>query len=195
MIQRLMTLLQIKVDESRLVLLTALLFACVQAGQGMGDNASSTLFLLRYGVDFLPYMYVGAGALTFVITMAYSAGLGRFDKGKFFSWLIVGFGALLLIERLVILTSFQFIYPAIWLTVTGMGFVLGTFVWNLAGEVCDARQAKRLFPIFTSAGILGSVGGNLAGGCGKRRGGQQQFESHAGLISAGERNVQPLPGR
>ena len=183
MIQRLMTLLQIKVDESRLVLLTALLFACVQAGQGMGDNASSTLFLLRYGVDFLPYMYVGAGALTFVITMAYSAGLGRFDKGKFFSWLIVGFGALLLIERLVILTSFQFIYPAIWLTVTGMGFVLGTFVWNLAGEVCDARQAKRLFPIFTSAGILGSVGGNaITGFIAKQFGAENLLVLYAALL-------------
>ena len=164
MIQRLVSLLKIKTNEGRLVLLTALLFACIQAGQGLGDNASSALFLLRYGVDFLPYMYVGAGTLTFVITMLYSAGLGRFDKGKFFTWLIIGFGALLIVERFIILTSFQFIYPAIWLTVTGMGFVLGTFVWNLAGEVCDARQAKRLFPIFTSAGILGSVGGNAITG-------------------------------
>jgi len=163
-LKQLATLLKIKPDEVRLVILTALLFACIQAGQGLGDNASSALFLLRYGVDFLPYMYVGAGALTFVITMAYSAGLGRFDKGKFFTWLIIGFGALLIFERLVIFTSSQFIYPAIWLTVTGMGFVLGTFVWNLAGEVCDARQAKRLFPIFTSAGILGSVGGNVITG-------------------------------
>src|SRR4030095_12285072 len=28
------------------------------------------------------------------------------------------------------------------------------------GEVSDARRAKRLFPLFTSAGILGSVLGN-----------------------------------
>ena len=45
-----------------------------------------------------------------------------------------------------------------------MGGILGTFVWNLAGEVCDARQAKRLFPLFTSAGILGSVLGNAVTG-------------------------------
>ena len=42
--------------------------------------------------------------------------------------------------------------------------ILGTFVWNIAGEVCDARQAKRLFPLFTSAGILGSVIGNAVTG-------------------------------
>jgi len=37
-------------------------------------------------------------------------------------------------------------------------------LWTSAGEVCDARQAKRLFPLFTSTGILGSVLGNLLTG-------------------------------
>jgi subfamily B ATP-binding cassette protein MsbA len=41
-----------------------------------------------------------------------------------------------------------------------MNVVLGTLLWTTAGEVCDARQAKRLFPLFTSVGILGSVLGN-----------------------------------
>ena len=45
-----------------------------------------------------------------------------------------------------------------------MSMILGTFVWNLAGEACDARQAKRLFPLFASAGILGSVIGNAVTG-------------------------------
>ena len=130
----------------------------------MGDNAASALFLLRFGVDYLPYMYIAAGVLTFVITMAYSAGLGRFEKGRFFLWMISAFAVLLIIERAALALSFPFLYPALWLTVNGMGGILGTFVWNLAGEVCDARQAKRLFPLFTSAGILGSVLGNAVTG-------------------------------
>lgn len=161
---RLASLLKVRPDESRLVILVAALFACIQAGQGMGDNAASALFLLRFGVDYLPYLYIAAGALTFVITLAYSAGLGRFEKGKFFLWVISAFAILLVIERAAILLSYPLLYPAIWLTITGMGGILGTFVWNLAGEVCDARQAKRLFPLFTSAGILGSVFGNLITG-------------------------------
>jgi ATP/ADP translocase len=35
--------------------------------------------------------------------------------------------------------------------------IVGTLIWVLAGEVCDARQAKRLFAVFASAGILGSM--------------------------------------
>ncbi len=164
MLNRLASLLKVRLDEGRLVILVALLFACIQAGQGMGENAASALFFLRFGVDYLPYMYIAAGILTFVITMAYSAGLGRFEKGRFFLWVIAAFTILLILERAAILLSLPFLYPVLWLTVTGMGGILGTFVWNLAGAVCDARQAKRLFPLFTSAGILGSVGGNAITG-------------------------------
>ncbi len=130
----------------------------------MGDNAASALFLLRYGVDFLPYMYLFLGVLTFLTTLAYSAALGRFDKSKFFSSLIAAFIGLLILERAAILFPFALLYPILWLTINGIGMILGTFVWNLAGEVCDARQAKRLFPLFTSAGILGSVIGNAITG-------------------------------
>jgi HEAT repeat protein len=164
MLNRLASLLKVRPDEGLLVILVALLFACIQAGQGLGDNAASALFLLRFGVDFLPYMYIAAGALIFIITLAYSAGLGRFEKGRFFSWMIIAFAALLILERAAILLSFPFLYPTLWLTINAIGGILGTFVWNLAGDVCDARQAKRLFPLFTSAGILGSVIGNAITG-------------------------------
>lgn len=164
MLNRLASLLNLRANEGRLVILVALLFACIQAGQGMGDNAASALFLLRYGVDFLPYMYLFLGALTFITTLAYSAALGRFEKGRFFAWMIAAFIGLLILERLAILLPFALLYPVLWLTINGVSMILGTFVWNIAGEVCDARQAKRLFPLFTSAGILGSVLGNAVTG-------------------------------
>src|ERR687887_593179 len=99
MVNRLTALLNVRANEGRLVLLVAVLFACIQAGQGMGDNAASALFLLRYGVDFLPYMYLFLGALTFITTLAYSAALGRFEKGQFFSWMIAASIGLLVLER------------------------------------------------------------------------------------------------
>src|SRR5687767_484105 len=164
MFNRLASLLKVRANEGRLAFLVAVLFACIQAGQGMGDNTASALFLLRYGVDFLPYMYIFLGVLTFVTTLAYSAALGRFDKGKFFSWMIASFIGLLLLERAAIFLSQPLLYPVLWLSINGMSMILGTFIWNVAGEVCDARQAKRLFPLFTSAGILGSVVGNAVTG-------------------------------
>ncbi|MGE5378564.1 MAG: Npt1/Npt2 family nucleotide transporter, partial [Bacteroidota bacterium] len=164
MLHRIASLLKIRANEGRLALLVAVLFACIQAGQGMGENSASALFLLRFGVDFLPYMYIFLGVLTFITTLAYAGALGRFDKGRFFTWMIAGCIGLLLLERLAIFWPRPFLYPVLWLSISGMGMILGTFVWNVAGEVCDARQAKRLFPLFTSAGILGSVVGNAVTG-------------------------------
>ena len=120
----------------------------------------SALFFLRFGVDFLPYMYLMLGGVTFVLTLAYSAGLGRLGRNRFFQAMNLGLVFLLLIERLALLRPFSLLYPILWLTVSCMDFMLGTFTWNLASEVSDTRQAKRLFPLFASAGILGSVLGN-----------------------------------
>lgn len=127
---------------------------------GLGDNAASALFFLRFGVDFLPYMYIMLGALTFVTTLTYSTGLGRFQKSRFFPVLLAGFALLLVVERGTVFLDFPALYPILWLTVNGIGMILGTLIWNVATDVCNSRQAKRLFPIFTSAGILGSVLGN-----------------------------------
>src|SRR5512134_1262825 len=131
MLDRFTSLLNVRASEGRLALLVALLFACIQAGQGMGDNAASALFLLRYGVDFLPYMFIFLGALTFITTLAYSTALGRFNKGGFFRWMIVGFIVLLVVERAAIIFSLPFLYPVLWLSINGMSMILGTFVWNI----------------------------------------------------------------
>jgi len=159
-VQRLASLLKVRAEETRLVILVGALFMCIQAGGGMGDNAASALFLLRFGAEFLPYMYLVLGGFNFLCTLAYTAALGRFKKGRFFVWMLAGFVAILILERVAIVRPASFLYPVLWLTINGLSLILGTFIWNLAGEVCDARQAKRLFPLFTSAGILGSVLGN-----------------------------------
>ncbi len=162
--QKLASVLKVRAEEGRLVLLVGLLFLCIQAGQGLGDNAASALFFLRYGVDFLPYMYLFLGVATVILTTAYTAGLGRFPRSRFFQAMLLGTIGLLVVERVALLRSVSLLYPVIWLTVSCIGMILGTFLWNLAGEVTDTRQAKRLFPLFTSAGILGSVVGNSVTG-------------------------------
>src|SRR6185295_19711663 len=89
-----------------------------------------------------------------------TASLGRFQNAAVVLWFLSGFAFLLLGEWVVSVLLSVEITQIFWLTVTGMGVVLGTLLWTVTGEVCEARQAKRLFPLFTSIGILGSVLGN-----------------------------------
>ncbi len=162
--QKLASLFKVRPEEGRLVLLVGMLFLCIRAGQGLGDNAASALFFLRFGVDALPYMYLLLGVTTVILTTAYAAGLGRFNRSRFFQALLLGTVLALVVERLALLRPVPLLYPGIWLTINCIGMIYGTFIWNVAGEVSDTRQAKRLFPLYTSAGILGSVVGNSVTG-------------------------------
>ena len=157
--------LKIRLDETRMVVLMAGFFLCIQAGQGIGENAAFALFLSSIKVDFLPYMYMGLGGVVFVVSIAFSASLSHFQNAAVVKYLLAGSAVLFAVEWLAIIIFRSSVsYPLLWLTTYGMGVVLGTLLWTSAGEVCDARQAKRLFPLFTSMGILGSVLGNLLTG-------------------------------
>jgi HEAT repeat protein/ATP/ADP translocase len=161
---RFISLLKIRPEETRLAALMALLFLAIQAGQGIGENAAFALFLSRLDVNLLPYMYMGLGVVVFLGTSIYSASLSRFQNASVITYLLAG-AVLLFLAEWTAITHFDLaIYPGLWLTTFGMSVIAGTLVWTVAGEVCDARQAKRLFPLFTSMGILGSVLGNTMTG-------------------------------
>lgn len=139
------------------------LFLLVQAGQGFGDTAAFGLFVSK-NADRLPYMYAPLGLIVFLVSLGYTASLGRIQNASVVLWFLSGMMFVLLGEWMVIALLKIEITQVFWLTVNGMGVVLGTLLWTTAGEVCDARQAKRLFPLFTSVGILGSVLGSYLSG-------------------------------
>ena len=185
--EKAVALLKVRPEEVRMVTLMAVLFLCVQAGQGIGENAAFALFLSRVDVDRLPYMYMGLGGVVFIASLAYSAGLTKFQNASVVVSLLVGAAILFLVEWLgIIFVGNSISYPILWLTTYSMSVILGTLLWTVAGEVCDARQAKRLFPLFTSMGILGSVFGNsITGFVAKLTGTESLIVIYAVLLTAG----------
>src|SRR6266498_1589098 len=162
--EKAIALLKIHTQELRMVTLVAALFLCIQAGQGIGENAAFGLFLSRQSVDRLPYMYIGLGGLVSLASLVYATSLSRFRHASVVTVLLVASAVLFVSQWLAIEILGLSIYPVLWLTTYGMSVILGTLLWTIAGSVCDARQAKRLFSLFTSMGILGSVLGNLLTG-------------------------------
>src|ERR1044071_7295213 len=160
---RAINLLRIRPEEMRMVTWMAALFLLVQAGQGFGDTVAYGLFVSK-NADRLPYLYVPLGIIVFLVSLTYTASLGRFQNSGVVLSFLSGMMILLLGEWAAIGLLQLPITQIFWLTVNGMGIVLGTLLWTTAGEVCDARQAKRLFPFFTSVGILGSVLGSYLSG-------------------------------
>lgn len=180
------TLLKIRPEEMRMVMLVAALFLCIQAGQGIGENAAFALFLARLDVNLLPYMYMGVGGVVFLASLAYATSLGRFQNASVVVYLLMGAALLFFAEWLAIVLLGISLYPILWLTTYAMSVILITLLWTVAGVVCDARQAKRLFPLFTSMGILGSVLGNsLTGVFANLAGADNLIILYAALLGVG----------
>ncbi len=177
--EKAITLLKVRPDEIRMVTLIAALFLCIQAGQGFGENAAFALFLSSINVDVLPYMYMGLGGVVFLASIAYSASLTRFQNASVVINLLAGSFLLFAVEWIVIVlfgSSLSYPYPVLWLTTYGMSVVLGTLLWTVAGEVCDARQAKRLFPDFYKHGHFGECSGQFVYRCSCQQPWCEQFD-------------------
>ncbi|MGI8829551.1 MAG: HEAT repeat domain-containing protein [Candidatus Limnocylindria bacterium] len=156
--------LRLRPGEGRLMGLLAGLFATVEAGRGLADVAANTLYVRRVGADSLPVLFIGLGIVSMIVALGYGAAIGRFERRRFLVVLLVGFAALMLIERLAVLIEVPNILPAVWISVYAVAALLLTVVWTVAGSTLDVRQAKRLFPICTSAAIVGGFVGTLAAG-------------------------------
>ncbi|MDQ3006850.1 MAG: HEAT repeat domain-containing protein, partial [Chloroflexota bacterium] len=71
---------------------------------------------------------------------------------------------LLIVARFALLTGANWLYPALWLGKEALNILVSLVLWGIAGVVCDTRQAKRLFPLFNAARILGQVVGGFITG-------------------------------
>jgi HEAT repeat protein/ATP/ADP translocase len=163
-VNRLVRALAIRPGEARGLALVAGLFALIEAGRGFGEVGADTVLLSRIGPGALPYLYVILGLASLLVALAFGAAVGRLRMGSFFTVLLGLFAILLAVLGWVALGAGTNGFPAIWLTVYVVGTVEGTLIWALAGAMFDARQAKRLFPICTSAAILGGFVGTLLAG-------------------------------
>lgn len=154
--------LRLREGEGRTVTLVVTLMFVSMAAIAIGESAIDALFFDRIGTRALPMMYLLQAGATFVVMLALTGVLGRLGPRRTYVLAPAALGAVVLLERAVLLTDVRWIYPVLWVTVAFAMLGQGIGLWGTAGAVVDSRQAKRLFPIFGAGGILGSVVGGLA---------------------------------
>ena len=140
------------------------LFAATQAGHGLGSNTGDALLFVRFGVDALPPMIALSGVTIMLATVGYAAAMSRVGLARLLPPVAWALAVVLLIERAAVTTGRPMIYAVIWLTEQVVVLVTFTMMWSAAGDACDTRQAKRLFPLLASAGITGGFVGNMLTG-------------------------------
>jgi HEAT repeat protein len=162
-VRRLQTLLSIRPGEGRLAFRLLAMMLIGMAGASIGANGVESLFFTRFGPEFLPYLYLALGPLTFAVMI----GMGTAVSGQAVTLLVrlpLILAGVLVAARGTLSLDVAWFYPALWLAmmVLWTSQVMGS--WALAGAVSDTRQAKRLFPLYGAGLIAGGVLGGLTTG-------------------------------
>ncbi|MBW1771652.1 MAG: hypothetical protein JRJ82_02020, partial [Deltaproteobacteria bacterium] len=64
--------------------------------------------------------------------------------------------------RFVVPMGFDMLYPVLYLLKAQYEVLLGLLYWNLANDMFNTRQSKRIFPLIMAGGVLGGVIGSFA---------------------------------
>jgi len=156
--------LRIRPGEGRLVGSVVGLLFVASAGITLGESGVNALFFERIGPDALPVMYLAQGVTGLVAMLVLTGSLARFDRRRAYVVMPALVAAVVVIERAIVATNVNWIYRVLWLTVAVASLLQSVYLWGAAGAVTDTRRAKRLFPLFGSGAILGSVVGGLVTG-------------------------------
>ena len=115
------------------------------------------VFLSKFGLTELSYMYIGIAVVAGVAVTAYkraTAGFGR----DVVAMVTNGFVALTLVAMAIGLQlHVKWISWGLYFWSGVFGLVLVAEFWLLANDLFDAREAKRLFPIIGAGAILGGL--------------------------------------
>ena len=187
--------LKIRPGEGRIVALLAGMILVISAGVGMGAASINALFFARFGVEYLPYLYIALGLVTFLNLMAVAGLLGRFSKEQVYAFLPLALMVVLVISRLTLALNLRWFYPVLFVgkeVVISLQYIL---IWGLAGEFFEARQAKRLFPLFVAGSIAGiSLGSILTSMLVRALGSENILLVWAFTLLAGYALIRRMPG-
>jgi hypothetical protein len=149
--------LDIRREEAALFGCAVLLFFLIRSSGILLNNFAETAFLKRFGVEYLPFITATNAVVTF-FAMGTLAERSRGVPGaRVLSIFMVFSAAAVLLCRLAIPLGIPLLYPFLYVLKTQFESLLVFFFWNWANDAFDTRQSKRLFPLITSGGLLGSV--------------------------------------
>ena len=154
--------LNIYEDELALFLWSALLLFLIHIANILFNNMAETAFLKRYGVQYLPIVYMINAVSTFFIMGVLTGIMARTPDSRLLSYMLVASGALVGALRFVIPLGIDLLYPVLFLLKSQLEVLLALVFWNMANDLFNTRQSKRIFPLLTAGGVVGAILGSFA---------------------------------
>lgn len=162
MITRITDLLLIRRAEVPQVVYLLLLFLIIGTGMAIGRGTADALFFKRYGIEYLPVMFVLVSILLSLVSVAYAAFVDAQPAERSFR-IIFSVLVLLLIGNwlLIVNDSSSLVYPIYYLIyeVTSELFLVHCALYLSQNLV--QTQSKRLTPIILAGYQIGIIIGGL----------------------------------
>ncbi len=140
---------------------SALMFL-ILSSQILFANFADTAFIKRFGVEYLPEMFVIDAVFVFFAMDLVRALVGKYSPMTLLTRILVIFAIIEILCRFLILLDFSLLYPVMFLLRLQIDGVILIIFWNICNDIFDTRQAKRIFPLITAGGILGRVLGSFS---------------------------------
>src|SRR3989475_3077938 len=146
----------------------ALMLLSVAAVLGVGFSvsraASEAMFLIHFGVDYLPYLLLVNPVLVLVSSAIYGAYAERIPDDRLMIYTALLPVPLIVLMRLLMLGDVHWVYFVLYTCVLAYDTILTTsWTMYLAGHY-DVQEAKRLLPFVTSGLLLGRILGGVGVG-------------------------------
>ncbi len=135
--------------------------ALFQFCQIANENFAETVFLKRFGVQFLPNVFFFNSLIFLAMLVLLNRVVDRTARTKLVAQLLLVFAGVLFILRLLIFTGAPLVYPIIYIASKQMKYIFFIVFWTLATDIYSTRKARRLFPLIGGGGVLGTIVGSM----------------------------------
>jgi len=138
------------------------------AADWVGKLGADSLFVKRWGVNYVPVMYI----VTPIVMLAVSAMIfffvDRVRRRTMLLWYVAGVTLLSIAIQAGVTFQSQLengwiVQPISYVFAHGVKETIYILFWVYAGNLYDAEQSKRLFPFFAGSVLIGKILGGAIG--------------------------------
>lgn len=123
----------------------------------LSDIGATSLVVAHLGADVLPQLYVAAALLLASVGLLAIPLIDRVNRARLFRWTLAVLATVLALVHHQGDRAPWLFYRGLYLLTYLMQSLLFLQFWLIAGEVCDLRQAKRLFPLLLGFSLAGGL--------------------------------------
>jgi hypothetical protein len=157
MLRKIGSWLKIYEDEIGLFLWTVAVFVLIRTSGIFLTNYAETAFLRRFGVEYLPVVSMVNSIATFFVMAMMTGIMGKLPGNRLLSYLFLFCGLSVAALRAMVPLDIELIYALLYMLKSQYEILLVLIFWNLANDLYNTRQSKRIFPLITAGGVLGQI--------------------------------------